>query len=45
MKYFDELSDQEIADVIGTKESTIRMCLSRARRRFLRICEEQKIDL
>lgn len=45
MKYFDEMSDAEIAEVIGTKASTVRMCLTRARNRLLRICEKVGIGL
>lgn len=45
MRYFEEMSDQEIAEVIGTKASTVRMCLSRARDRLLRVCKERGITL
>ena len=45
MRYYDEMTDQEIAEVIGTKVSTVRMCMTRARKRFLLICEERGIEL
>ena len=32
MKYYDELTDQEIAQTIGVNESSVRMYLTRARR-------------
>ncbi len=45
MKYYDEMTDQEIAEVIGTKSSTVRMSLTRARNRLMQICRERDIEL
>lgn len=45
MRYYDEMPDEEIAEVIGTKASTVRMCLTRARNRLLRVCKERGIEI
>jgi RNA polymerase sigma-70 factor (ECF subfamily) len=41
LRYFDNLSDAEIAEILDVKPDTVRSCLSRARRRALRIYKEK----
>lgn len=44
MKYYEELSDREIAEVLGIRCGSIRTCLMRARRRLGEILKEAEID-
>lgn len=40
-KYLLEMSDKEIAELLGIKESSVRKNLTRARRAVYQICEEK----
>lgn len=44
MKYYEELSDREIAEILGIRAGSIRTCLMRARRKLGEILKEAEID-
>ena len=45
LRYFDDLSYTEIAEVLGVKLGTVMSRLSRARVRLLQVVESRKDDL
>jgi len=42
MKFFDQLSDQEIGEILGLQLSSVRSRLTRARRRLREALKEDK---